>query len=322
MAFHPSLTGAGEWPYVVDVMASDTSFLYVNVRHRSCPTCQTSARRRNAVAGVSEQAKSCRLKNNILILRKNPPYHCGGLFYQSNMRSALKITKLALPLALLGALLLLVAGPGTRFGAWQYGTGLLLMRGAFFVGLAAAAFALILLIVPKTRQGRAAPLAVALVIGLSTAWVPWNGYQTVMSLPFIHDISTDTENPPHFVDVVPLRAQASNPVEYGGDEVAKQQREAYADIRTLDFSQSADATFRQALKVAEEMGWDIVAAKPDEGRIEATATTLWFGFKDDVVIRIEPLPSGSRLDIRSKSRVGRSDVGANAARIRAFTEAM
>jgi uncharacterized protein (DUF1499 family) len=196
------------------------------------------------------------------------------------------------------------------------------MRSAFFIGLAAAAFALVLLVVPKTRQGRAATLVVALVIGVGTAWVPWNGYQTVMSLPFIHDISTDTDNPPRFVDVVPLRAEASNPVEYAGDEVARKQREAYADIRTLEFSQSADATFSRALGVAEEMGWDIVAAKPDEGRIEATATTLWFGFKDDVVIRIEPVGLGSRLDIRSKSRVGRSDVGANAARIRAFTKAM
>lgn len=234
----------------------------------------------------------------------------------------MKISRFAFPLALLGVLLLLIAGPGTRLGVWQFGTGLLLMRVAFFVGIAAAAFALVLLAVPKTRQARAATLAVALVIGLGTAWIPWNGYRTVMSLPFIHDISTDTENPPQFVDVVPLRAEASNPVEYPGEEVAKLQREAYADIRPLEFSQSAGATFRQALSAAEAMGWEVVAAKADEGRIEATATTFWFGFKDDIVIRIEPTPTGSRLDIRSKSRVGRSDVGANAARIRAFAAVM
>ncbi len=234
----------------------------------------------------------------------------------------MKTSRIALPFALLGALLLLVAGPGTRLGLWQYGTGLLLMRGAFFVGLAAAVFALILLIVPKTRQARAGALAVALAIGLVTAWVPWNGYRTVMSLPFIHDISTDTVNPPPFVDVVPLRADAKNPVEYAGAEVARQQREAYPDILPVEFSQPADVTFGKALDVSKSMGWEIVAAKPEEGRIEATATTLWFGFKDDIVIRIEPSASGSRLDIRSKSRVGRSDVGANAARIRAFTGAI
>ena len=70
------------------------------------------------------------------------------------------------------------------------------------------------------------------------------------------------------------------------------------------------------------MGWHIVAAKSEEGRIEATATTLWFGFKDDVVIRIMPTAAGSRLDIRSKSRVGLSDVGVNAARIREFVAAL
>lgn len=234
----------------------------------------------------------------------------------------MKTSKSALPLALFGAAMLLVAGPGTRLGFWEYGTGFLLMRGAFFIGAAAALFALVLLIVPTTRRAGGARLVAALVIALATAWVPWNGYQTVMSLPFIHDISTDTVNPPQFVDVAPLRADAPNPVDYPGEEVAKQQREAYPDLRTLELATSKAETFAGALDAADKMGWEIVAANPNEGRIEATATTLWFGFKDDIVIRIEPTASGSRLDMRSKSRVGRSDVGANAARIRAFTEAL
>ena len=234
----------------------------------------------------------------------------------------MKISKFALTLALLGAIMLLIAGPGTRFGVWEYGTGLLLMRVAFFVGVGAAVFALTLLILPKTRRAATTSLVAAFVIALGTAWVPWNGYRTVMSLPFIHDISTDTENPPPFVDVVPLRAGAANPVEYPGEDVAKQQRQAYPDLRTLELSIPAAEMFSRALDVSREMRWDIVAAKPDEMRIEATATTLWFGFKDDVVIRIEPTASGSRLDIRSKSRLGRSDVGANAARIRVFVNAL
>lgn len=224
--------------------------------------------------------------------------------------------------AVSGALLLLVAGPGTRLGIWEYGTGFLLMRIAFFAGLAAAVVAILLLIVPKTRQGQAGLLTAALVIGLATAWVPWSGYRTAMSLPFIHDITTDTDNPPRFDAIVPLRADAPNPAAYPGDEVAEQQREAYPDIRTLEFPQSADATFSDALEVAKDMGWEIVAAVPQAGRIEATATTFWFGFKDDVVIRVEPAGEGSRLDIRSKSRVGRSDVGKNAERIREFSAAV
>jgi uncharacterized protein (DUF1499 family) len=100
--------------------------------------------------------------------------------------------------------------------------------------------------------------------------------------------------------------------------VAQQQREAYPDVRPLETQLSPAEAFARAEGVARAMDWDIVAAVPEEGRIEATATTFWFGFKDDVVIRIRPSADGSRLDIRSKSRVGRSDVGANAARIRAF----
>jgi uncharacterized protein (DUF1499 family) len=231
----------------------------------------------------------------------------------------MKFAVLPLVVAVIAALLLLVAGPGTRLELWPYGTGFLLMRWAVYVGLAAAGLALVLLIVPRTRRGHAAVLAVALVLGLGVAWIPWNGLQTVRSLPFIHDITTDTERPPEFVAVAPLRADAPNPVSYPGEETAALQRDGYPDIRPLELELAPPEAFDRALAAAREQGWEIVAAVPEEGRIEATDTTFWFGFKDDVVIRIEPMGTGSRLDIRSKSRVGRSDVGANAARIRAFT---
>ena len=136
----------------------------------------------------------------------------------------MKLSKIALSIAVIAALLLAIAGPGTRFGLWHYGTGFLLMRGALFVGLAAALLALVLLVIPKTRAGSGVTLAIALLVGLAAAWVPFNGYRTATSLPFIHDITTDTANPPKFVAVVPLRANASNPPDYPGEEVAKQQR--------------------------------------------------------------------------------------------------
>jgi uncharacterized protein (DUF1499 family) len=78
--------------------------------------------------------------------------------------------------------------------------------------------------------------------------------------------------------------------------------------------------FDRALDAARGLGWEIVGVEPAEGRIEATDTTFWFGFKDDVVVRIRPEGSRSRIDVRSLSRVGRSDVGANARRIRRFVE--
>ncbi len=230
----------------------------------------------------------------------------------------MKFSKITLSIAVVAALLLLVAGPGTRLGLWDFSTGFLLMRWALFAGLGAAVIACILFVIPKTRAGNGTMLAIALLVGLGTAWVPWNGYRTATTLPFIHDITTDTVDPPLFVAVLPVRAGAANPPEYLGEEVAKQQREGYPDIETLVLDTPADETFRKALAAAEEMGLEIVAAEPAEGRIEATATTLWFGFKDDVVIRVTADGAGSRLDMRSKSRVGRSDVGANAARIRRF----
>jgi uncharacterized protein (DUF1499 family) len=230
----------------------------------------------------------------------------------------MKISLLALLLAVTAALLLIVAGPGTRLGWWEFGTGFLLMRWAVFAGLGAVALALLFLVIPKTRRGSAAVLTAALLIGAGAAWIPWNNLQTVRSLPFIHDITTDTVNPPQFVDILPLRADAPNPAEYAGEEVAEQQREAYPDIQPVQLTLPPGRAFELALESARGQGWEIVAAAPGEGRIEATATTFWFGFKDDVVIRITAANGGSRLDVRSKSRVGRSDAGANAKRIRSY----
>lgn len=231
---------------------------------------------------------------------------------------AMKISRLPLLVALIALLLLLFAGPGTRAGLWEYGTGFLLMRWAFFAGAGAAVLALVFLVIPRTRRNAASTLVLALVVGSVAAWIPWNGLQTVRSLPFIHDITTDTENPPAFVAVLPLRADAANPPEYPGEEVAQLQREAYPDVQPLLTTLTPAEAFDRAEQVARVLGWEIVVTVPQEGRIEATDTTFWFGFKDDVVIRVRPNADGSRVDIRSKSRVGRSDVGANAARIREF----
>jgi uncharacterized protein (DUF1499 family) len=139
-------------------------------------------------------------------------------------------------------------------------------------------------------------------------------------VPPIHDVTTDTEDPPPFVAILPLRADASNPPAYGGEKVAAQQHAAYPAIRPVSAPLPPEQTFEAAVATVQEQGWEIVAAVPAEGRIEATDTTFWWGFKDDVVIRIRPEGSGSRLDIRSKSRVGIGDFGVNAARVEAFLE--
>ena len=131
----------------------------------------------------------------------------------------------------------------------------------------------------------------------------------------IHDITTDTETPPAFVAILPLRAGVPNSVEYGGPELAAQQRTGYPDLGPLTLQIPPTQAFTHALTAARAMGWEIAASEATEGRIEATDTTFWFGFKDDVVVRITPAGGGSRIDVRSVSRVGKSDIGTNAKRI-------
>jgi hypothetical protein len=139
------------------------------------------------------------------------------------------------------------------------------------------------------------------------------------NVPPIHDITTDIVQPPQFVAILPLRKDAPNPAVYGGPEIAIKQRSAYPDIQTLILNAPGPQAFEQALTAARTLGWRIVAEVPQEGRIEATDTTFWFGFKDDIVVRVTAADERRTLvDVRSVSRVGRSDVGANARRIRVY----
>ncbi len=232
------------------------------------------------------------------------------------------LSRLVLLAAVIALLMLLFAGPGTRLEFWDFRFGFTLMRWALYIGVSAALLGLVLLLIPRTRSGNVSALVAAMVIALGTAAVPFLLAQQAQSLPRIHDITTDTHNPPQFIAVEPLRADAPNPIEYEGEEIARQQREAYPDIVPLETDVYPAIVFDRALETAQTMGWEIVAADADNGRIEATDTTFWFGFKDDVVIRIQGSNGGSRVDVRSKSRVGLSDVGANAARIRSFLDAL
>ncbi|MDX1626216.1 MAG: DUF1499 domain-containing protein [Wenzhouxiangellaceae bacterium] len=233
------------------------------------------------------------------------------------------LARIALALSLIALLLLLVGGPGYRLDLWGLGFGLLgALRYALYFGAAGAVLAIVGLLVPSLRSGRAFMLSAALVLGVVAAMIPVGVRQMAASKPFIHDVTTDLENPPEFVAVAPLRADAPNPAEYGGEEVAEQQRQGYPDLGPERFEASPERVFEAAENVARTLGWEIVAAVPEDGRIEATDTTLWYGFEDDVVIRIRDQSGATRVDVRSKSRVGGSDLGKNAARIRAFLEAL
>jgi uncharacterized protein (DUF1499 family) len=224
----------------------------------------------------------------------------------------------ALALAILGVLLLGAAGTGVSLGLWQFRTGFSLLRWGGWLSLAGAGLGALLLGLARFRGPVLGPLGLAVAVGLVGFLVPWLWQQRARRVPPIHDITTDTVNPPEFIAVLPLRANAPNPATYGGSAVAEAQRLAYPDIRPLHLDLPPARAFERALAAARTMGWDIVAADSAAGRIEATATTFWFRFKDDVVVRLTPEGAGTRVDVRSLSRVGRSDVGTNARRIRAY----
>lgn len=254
------------------------------------------------------------------------------------------LARLALIFALLAPVTAFVAGVGYRQDWW--GLGFAFGRPMAFSGLLefsvyggglAVLLGLLAVVTGAVAKRGGAVLTGLIALGLAGAflYVPVSQLQQARSVPPIHDISTDTQEAPEFEAVLAARAawdKTRNPPDYVGGQpvsgddgptVAEAQAEAYPDIGTIHLEADPAAAFGRARAALEEMGLEIAAAEPGRGRIEATATTRFFGFKDDVVVRIRPGDNGGSLvDIRSKSRVGRSDVGANAARIRAFRDRM
>ena len=169
---------------------------------------------------------------------------------------------------------------------------------------------------PKTGQHAVRTFVASAVICLGPLWSIMTGLGT----PPIHDITTDTEFPPKFVAVVPLNTP--NRTIYEGETIAAQQRNAYPDLEPVILNVSPDRALAAALAAVDEMGWKLVSTDTRSGQIEATDTTFWFGFKDDVVIRVQAATNGSRVDVRSLSRVGGGDAGANAKRIRRYVKVL
>jgi uncharacterized protein (DUF1499 family) len=237
-----------------------------------------------------------------------------------------RLPLLALILAIV-AVALLASGPlGWRAGWWHFRIGFFyLMPWSAYCGLAAAAVAIIALVLGRRiNAGRHIAIGViAFVIGAAIAYVPWHYSQMRGVFPSIHDITTDWENPPQFHAILPLReAEKANPVAYEGAKISDLQKKAYPDIAPLTLEAAPAEIFSRGLKTAEQLGWTIVAIDPAAGRIEASQRSRWFGFTDDVVIRIAAAGSGSRVDVRSVSRDGRGDFGVNAARVRGYLAAL
>ncbi|HET7276404.1 MAG TPA: DUF1499 domain-containing protein [Longimicrobiaceae bacterium] len=225
-------------------------------------------------------------------------------------------------LTVIAALAAVLSGFATRWGWWDFRTGFSILRWSIYaaIGLGVAALIVLILAVAKKNSRAIGLTGIAILIALVIVAVPWRWRQISEGAPPIHDVTTDTENPPEFAAIYPLRADAPNPAEYGGPEIAAQQKEAFPDIQPLIMPVPPMEAFDRAVETARAMGWEIVEADASEGRIEATDETFWFGFKDDVVIRVQPVDAGARVDVRSVSRVGRGDMGTNARRVDSYLD--
>src|SRR5262249_25407631 len=149
------------------------------------------------------------------------------------------------------------------------------------------------------RSWRTAAVALAgALLGLVALGGPWSLQQRARRVPPIHDITTDLANPPRFVAILPLREGARNPSGDEGPAGRPQQRQGYPDLGPAIFAEPPARVFAAAEAAARQLGWRIVAAVPAEGRLEATDTTAWFGFTDDVVVRVSARDAGSRVDVR------------------------
>ena len=227
---------------------------------------------------------------------------------------------IVLALAVFAMALLLLSGPGTKHDWWSWRFGLVLFQAAAYVGLAAAAIALLFVLLMAHPKHRAYPWVpiLAMCIGLAAAAPPLILKGRAGRVPPIHDITTDTQDPPQFATLAPLREQGPNKAAYEGAAAASAQLQAYPDIKPVTLAVPPNEAVQKVIDAARSMGWEVVSSDAAAGRVEATDTTGWFGFKDDIVMRVRPQASGSRVDVRSASRVGRSDIGKNADRVRSF----
>lgn len=223
-------------------------------------------------------------------------------------------------------------GPAYRFQILDLGQAFNFMKMLTLPTLIAAGAAGLGFIAALVKaRGQAALALVAALAAGAAGYSPLKMRALVEANPVIHDITTDFDDPPAIVAAASLPRR--NPPAYAGAEmvrdtgktVAEAQREAFPDIRPLSVSADVATAAAAARKTLKSMNMEILAETPSgDGAltIEAVFTSLWFGFKDDFIVRLAPEAGGTRIDVRSKSRVGGSDLGANAARTRKFMAAM
>ncbi|WP_440998967.1 DUF1499 domain-containing protein [Fodinibius sp. SL11] len=222
------------------------------------------------------------------------------------------------------AILLWLSGYGYQWGWWQFSTALIWVIPSSSI-LALISFALSLVFGAARRNKPSikgiVPAVVGLLLSITVIGVIGYWFTEAQQYPFIHDITTDIENPPEFRAVVPLRTEAQNDIAYNREKNADFQRSYYPDIQPIYLDMTYSEAFERALEATREMEWEqIVSVDKQGGTIEAVDQLAWFGFKDDIIIRLDTakVSDDIKLDMRSASRIGKSDIGRNAQRIRVF----
>jgi hypothetical protein len=226
-------------------------------------------------------------------------------------------------------LVILLSGPlGYRFSVVPLQPSLISLLVAFAGGALVFLIGLIFLVISIKSDLRVNRnlVILSLILGLVPVAIVGPQMAVGADVPPIHDITTDTANPPKFVAILPLRKNAPNGHEYGASEAWPAEKlgaatiEGYPGLKPIESGLSLADAVGRAEATLRAMGLEVVAVDKVAGVVEATATTFWFGFKDDMVVRIVGDEQGSRVDLRSMSRVGQSDLGANAARIADFLD--
>lgn len=184
-------------------------------------------------------------------------------------------------------------------------------------GLLGVATLLVSLIIAfRSGLGTAAPsLALGAVITLAFLLLAL----PARSFPRINDISTDTQDPPEFVRAPSLAGNQGRDMSYPGESFATQQNAGYPNLKPLSLAEAPSPVFERVKRVAAEMPqWEVTRTDDSLMVLEGVSTSALFRFKDDFVVEVRPEGDGSVVQMRSKSRDGRGDVGANAARIEVF----
>jgi Protein of unknown function (DUF1499) len=239
--------------------------------------------------------------------------------------------KLVFALAICSAIAGLIGPVGSGLGLWSFSLGLTILFYSFFGAVIALLLGFLFGFLGRKKSPGAPRLLRWAGMAVAIAYSGWllNMAMAARSVPAIHDVSTDLADPPAFKSL-PIRADNLDNIP-GADDSAMRglnpqqrweslHRGAYGDIRSVRINQPVGAVIEKASRLAKARGWEVALVSAAEGRLEATETSRLFRFKDDVVLRVRPTENGegSIVDMRSISRVGQSDIGVNAKRIKAY----